>query len=258
MVHGRPAPVNKVAAQVAAGAHEKKGRPARPLPGGAASATAQHHRKEVEAQRRRVDHSVHGADAAVPAVQVLPIGQARGDGHGGAGRPRLQREVSGPRRAAVPPPTRRGQEVQPESQRPRPDRDCHGNRMHGVAVRTAVQRVRELLARPAHDLPGPGNGLADLVAGPVQAFRRLDPADNRVDDLAHAPASPSLTARWGGPAALRPLEDGLGWRAAAAWPASSAGPHAGRPGDPAPLARQRRRARLRRRSVCPQLLPGRA
>lgn len=135
------------------------------------------------------------ADTAVPAVQVLPIRDAGSSGGDGTGHAGLQREVGGPCGAAIPQQAGGGEEVKAERQGPSPNRDRHGNGMHRMAIGTAMQRVGEHLARPAADLPGAGDGLAERVARPVEAFSGLNLADRRVDHLTHEGTPSDMPAR---------------------------------------------------------------
>lgn len=129
MVHGGTAPVHEVAAEVAAHHHAGTGGGARPHADAASAAATQPAQQQVEAQRRHVDRPVHQPDPAVPAVQVLPIGEPGGNGRGGAGGPCLHRQVGRARGAAVAQQPSGGQEVEAQRQRPGPDRDGHDERV---------------------------------------------------------------------------------------------------------------------------------
>lgn len=136
----------RVAAEVAAHRHAGTGGGARPHADAASAAATQPAQQQVEAQRRHVDRPVHQPDPAVPALQVLPIGEPGGNGRGGAGGPCLHRQVGRARGAAVAQQPGGSQKIEAQRQRPGPDRDGHDERMDRMPVGLAVQRVSE--ARP--------------------------------------------------------------------------------------------------------------
>jgi len=181
VIHRGAAAIHQVTAKVAADAHAGIGSRTRPHARAAASLAAQAAGPQVQAQRGRVDRAVHEAHAPVPAVQVLPVREAGGDCRRSPGRAGQQCDVGGLDGVAPAHEARGREQVEAERQRPGADGERYDQRMDGMAVGAAVQGVRQGLRRPAAELPGPGDGLAERIRGTVEAFGGFDPADRGVE-----------------------------------------------------------------------------